>query len=477
MECGPPAARRAFDVRALLFGFATAAVLAVGCAGPAQFFAVRNGAVHDAAGGARDGMPAHLLTWIDADQASPAPPWPTVSNYLDFAIVGQSLKDLPLAQALESAGIGVVTYTNPNHQAQSGKPHFPDNVPSDFAHECDGARIYRTGFGEPTPPPGPPPTPKDYATYLMDPHSSHLAQSWSDEVTGFIAQSGVTPAYVFEDTADSIRDSSGMPCRYAQPDWTTASATLDETMIVDAALAGDAVSIVYNGLGTPQHPTPTHTPSAFGLNGVTAGGMAENCYSRQQAPTPNDPDPPPEAAHGAQWLDTEFIELSMAAAHKLFVCNAHGSDSAPAETLTGLRTYVIASVLLTYDPATTVLDEGFVPASGFDVFPESTIVALEPLAPPPSDVSQLVVGGVYARQYAECYVRGSPIGACAAIVNPSVSATYPFPFPGAYAGTLKLVGGGVLDAGAKVKTVTGLPSHIGPRGAVIVFAPAPSPTP
>lgn len=477
MQWGPSSARRLFQVRVLLFGLGVAAVLAIGCSRSASVLPSPRVLGADGPVEGRDAVPARLLTWINADRASPAPDWPSVKRYLDFALVGQSVRDLPLASSIGGAGIGVAIYTNPNHQAQYGKPHFPENEPTDFAHQCDGTRIFKLGYGSPTPPPGPAPTPTDYATYLMDPHSSHLAQSWSDEVTGFEAQTGVPPAFVFEDTADSIRGSSAAPCRYSRASWTAASITLDQTMVADAALAGVATNILYNGLGTIAHPNPNQLPPAFGLNASTAGGMAENCYSLRLPSSPNDPDPPPQAAHGAQWLYTENVELAMAAAQKLFICNANSNDIVPAESLTDLRMYVIASVLLTYDPATTVLDEAFVPQSGFEVFPESSIVATAPLRPSPSDISQLSVGGLYARQYASCYVGGSPIGACAAVVNPSESASYPFPYQGTYSESLRIKGGGVLDAGAFIKSIGGVPATIGPHSAAIAFAPTPSPTP
>ncbi|HET9342260.1 MAG TPA: hypothetical protein VFO25_05065 [Candidatus Eremiobacteraceae bacterium] len=464
-------------MRTILFAIVAAAVLGVGCSHSAPMFAVPSGPGSAERVHRDDQAPAHLLTWINADHANPEPDWSSVRPYLDYALVGQSVRDVLLAQSIAAGGIGVVPYTNPNHQAQDGKPHFPDNLPQDFAHDCQGARIYRIGYGYPTPPPGPPPTPTDYTTYLMDPHSTHLAQSWADEVTGFVSQTAVTPAYVFEDTADSIRNMNAAPCRYSPGAWTTASIGLDQNMIVDAAAVGDSVSIVYNGLGTSLHPNPSRTPQAFGLNAVASGGMAENCYSRQPASSPNNPDPTPEPAHGSQWLATENIELEMAAAQKLFVCNANSGGRTAAETQTGLRMYVIASVLLTYDPATTILDEEFKPASGFEVLPESSIVAVQPLAPAPADISGLDTSGVYARQYATCYVGGKLIGSCAAVVNPSVTATYPFPFAGTYTGTLKIVGGGVLDAGAKIKLLSGVPGTIAPRSAAVAFAPAPSPTP
>src|SRR5690242_15544141 len=179
MQCEPSMPHRVFDVRTILFALGIAAVLAVGCSRSTSTFAAPRGPAPPELVHRDDQVPARLLTWINADHATPAPDWATVRRYLDFALVGQGVRDLPLAESIATAGIGVVPYTNPNHQAQYGKPHFPDNLPQDYAYDCLGARIYKIGYGSPTPPPGPPPTPTDYATYVMDPHSTHLAQSWA----------------------------------------------------------------------------------------------------------------------------------------------------------------------------------------------------------------------------------------------------------------------------------------------------------
>jgi hypothetical protein len=469
--------------RALLLGAAAGAALAVGCG---HFGAVASAPNADRAllAGTHahgfDTIPSHVHTWVYADHVQPAPVWSTVQPFLDYALVGQSIPDFQLASAIGAAGIGVVEYTNPNRQSQIGPPpHFPNNLPADYAHDCKGDRIYKIGYGSSPPPPGPEPTPTDHAMYLMDPHSANLAVSWTGEVTNFAAQSGTVPVYVFEDSADSIDSTAPhAPCHYGQPDWTTATNSLGSSMLAGAAAVGVTTSIVYNGLGSPLHPSPTHTPDAIGMNAVSAGGMAENCYSRQPASTNEDPDPEPWPEKDSQWLDTENVEIAMAAAQKMFVCNANSDQAVDAPQQAGLRLYVIASFLLTYDPNTSVLDELFRPASGFSVFPESEIVALDPLATPPSQITDLNVGGVYARQYGTCYLNGVLFGSCATVVNPSSTATNPFPYPGAYAGSLKLVGGGVLDAGARVKFLTSVPSVLGPRSAVIAFAtPAPSPTP
>src|SRR5689334_25337975 len=141
--------------RVCLFGAASLAALAIGCGhvgslspspGPAGFAAASRTRSHDT-------PMLHVHTWTYADRVAPAPNWAAVQPDLDYAMVGQSNADLALAGQLAAAGIGVVEYTNPNRQAQYGAPHFPDNLPSDYAHDCRRRRIYRTGYGQATPPP------------------------------------------------------------------------------------------------------------------------------------------------------------------------------------------------------------------------------------------------------------------------------------------------------------------------------------
>ncbi len=424
-------------------------------------------------------VPPHVRTWTDADHTRPWLDWSTVTPYLDYAIVGQGTHDIALAQQIHAAGIAVVEYTEPNRQAGSGAHHFPYDMPGDYAYDCGGDRIYRVGFGSATPPPGPPPTPPDHAIYLMDPHSAHLASSWAAEVTAF-AQSAGSPAYVFEDTADSVANMDTTPCGFDQTDWSAAANALDATMAADAAAQGDDVALIFNGLAAPYSPAPDWVPPATALTATASGGMAEDCYSRQPPLTRAHPDPTPVPVTDAAWMVTENVESFMAAAQKTFICNAKSDLTSDADVLTALRTYVDASFLLTYDPSTSVLDEQFRPVSSFSVFPESGIVALEPLLPEPTQIADLLAGGVYARQYAACYAATVPIGPCAAVVNPSTTATYAFPFPGVYQGFVKLKGGGVLDRGAAIKLMIGVPGKLKPASATIAYgsaAPSPSPSP
>ena len=66
--------------------------------------------------------------------------------------------------------------------------------------------------------------------------------------------------------------------------------------------------------------------------------------------------------------------------------------------------------------------ETFTSPGGLRVFPESSVVPTEPIVPTPGSISALQTpSGAYAREYATCYVGGSSVGPCAAVVNPNAA--------------------------------------------------------
>src|SRR5450432_2433500 len=128
--------------RSSLFGAVSIAALLVGC-GHLGSLAPSAGAVNPlgvSRARAFGTIPIHVHTWTYADRVAPAPDWAGVQPYLDYAMVGQSNADLQLAGQIAASGIGIVEYTNPNRQAQYGAPHFPNDLPSDYAHDCRKSR-------------------------------------------------------------------------------------------------------------------------------------------------------------------------------------------------------------------------------------------------------------------------------------------------------------------------------------------------
>jgi hypothetical protein len=282
--------------------------------------------------------------------------------------------------------------------------------------------------------------------FLMDPSSSHLGTLWSGVVTAATA-AGHFDA-IFDDDADDLYDTSGPPCGDSAATWLAHNQTMISSL---------GYPVIYNGLALLG---PGYTVSgSIGLNSVSMGGMIETCYSQAGSAPKIGP---------AVWLATENTEIAMAKQRKLLLC--YSNNTSTASTSSDLRQFVYASYLMTYDPTTTVLWEYFGTPSGFHVQPESEIVPLYPSVQEPSDIWGLqIAGGVYGREYGACYVNGNNVGRCAAIVNPSLRTSYPYPYAAKYRHTLVISGGGVLDGGSISVLGSSPPSTVPPQGSLIVF--------
>jgi hypothetical protein len=350
-------------------------------------------------------VPNHVLTWAwikSTDYVAPAPAAP----YLNWAVVNN-----PDANAFSAAGIKTVLYSDPN-RTYPGQPMF-SNDETTFAHDCGGRRITINGR------PGP--------TYQMDPHSPNLLALWTAWVNWELK--GVHYDVIFDDDADSAHNTSALPCGFTQRDWSAASNLMNDSL---------GQTLVYNGLGTLADGI-TKPPPAIQLNPSSFGGLLEGCYGNILLT-----DPYPKKT---VWQNYENTELTMAASHRMFVCR--NLKETPAANSIPQRTYMYASFLLTYDPASSMISEKFSTPSHVEVEPESGLVALDPLIAAPADISGLSTSQyTYGRQYASCYLNGQAIGRCAAVVNADgPKHAHPFPWPGVYTHTLLLSGAGVLDGG------------------------------
>jgi hypothetical protein len=115
------------------------------------------------------------------------------------------------------------------------------------------------------------------------------------------------------------------------------------------------------------------------------------------------------------WQQTADGLLADLPFKKFSLCMMNGAPTAAS------RLYAMASWWLTYDPRYSVAAPIAPDAAGSTIFPEFDIVPLQPSATAASSVSKLARGSVYVREFANCYQAGTPIGACATIVNPSQS--------------------------------------------------------
>ena len=353
----------------------------------------------------------HVLTWliIGSPGGTTKVKPDQVVQWVDYTMTKQA--DSVIAHAL---GMKTIFYTDPNRVAKNDLMYTNDETT--FAHDCAGNRI----------------TVLTKDKFLMDVHSHHLWSLWPWATTVMMGWGGGgIYDYVFEDTADSISSLklSGIPCNFDQTDWTNNTGKLDSHL---------GYSIIYNGLSHIPQGTSSPAP-AFGLNPTAFGGMAEDCYVGRTSSGYH---------YSPNWMGMENTEIGMQQTGKLFVC--HGDAYAQAATSKALRTYFYASVLLTYDPATTIVNTEFLTPSGVTVMPEAQLVPQSPLVPTPATIDGLIQpSGVYGREYATCSLAGTAIGACAVAVNPNKPTTksLAFPWPTKYHHTLTMSGGGVYDGG------------------------------
>jgi len=377
---------------------------------------------YNAAVGAGSISMQHVLTYAYLGVGGgPGAPFGPYAPYVNWVMSQPSD-----GNAISAAGIKVMVYTNPNREHTTDPLYSSDE--STFAHTCAGARIISSD-----------------GNYLMNPHSTDLWALWKNLINSYQTQGHID---AFEsDDADDLYGIPTLPCAFNAANWLTG--TISEDASVGAP-------IVYNGLGLFSS---DHVYPGIGLNASAIGGMMENCYAQWWTPP---------LLRDGDWRAVADTELQMAAQHKDLFCFAMSRTTAASAI--GSRLFVYASFLLTYDPATSILFEDYSSKpSNFWVFPESELVALNPVVAAPATIAGLQVStNVYAREYNACYVRGSYAGPCAAVVNSDGTSSHPFPFPTKYHHAMTLAGGGVLDGGT-VTTNGAAPSTMASLTGVVAF--------
>ena len=369
----------------------------------------------------------HVLTWDWYNNAGEVDPR-VAAPYLDYAAVQHTD-----ANAFDAAGIKTILYTDPN-RTYVGQPMYT-NDETTFAHDCNGNRIIITT--------------KPIRTFQMDPRSPHLEPLWAAWVNGVLG-AGYNYTYIFEDSSNSVHSDSAVPCGYDEPSWTAASNANDTAL---------GQTIIYNGLGTLGDGWEKPPPSIL-INPTTFGGMLEGCYNNVNLLNP--------LPRTVVWFNFETTELKMSSLPKPFICR--GLKATPAKNSLAERIYQYASFLLTYNPTTSVISEKFSTPSNLRVYPEATLVALQPLVQSPASVASLrSTHWTFGRQYAACYLAGKFIGSCAAVVNAgNPRESRPFPYPGVYSHTLVLSGAGIIDGGTA--SATGPPPPATVLGTTAVIA-------
>jgi hypothetical protein len=341
------------------------------------------------------------------------------------------------AAALRSAGIKVTVYTTfwRNHSTDNPVIGYTDLAPGG-AHaaaetkDCSGNPIYESSNG---------------GGYASDARSSAALGHAQVVVNYKIGQYGSNYDSIFSDETGTF-DGTTPPCNYDEQSYDQA---------VDSVHAQLNVPMFVNALGSK---------SAYALTLADApdiiGAMCELCYGLNI----NGADTVDTSNHN-QWQWVEDAEIGMIAKHKIFWDYARLSGDATTEI--GLRTYVYASLMLTYDPNYVMFQEALQTPSGYPVMPEDGLVVEQPLTTATDVSGYAASGGAYFREFGACYYRGQFVNKCAVVVNPSPTASVPVPTT-SYFHSMSLAGSGVLDGGTIGFTGPQV-TQLAPTSAAILF--------
>ena len=338
---------------------------------------------------------------------------------------------------LYAAGIKTEVYADPNWM-DSQNPGYTYVTSADYATTCSGSRVgIQFGSGS--------------LRYDTNPNNSATHSTFATWVNALRAQGHID--MIFEDNPGPLSGYAsypyGKPCNYSDSSWINGAIALNNAV---------SVPVMINGLSSFTSDTTSGTSRTLPiLNGTnTKAGNMEGCYDNYSTPV----------EIGTSWDLIENTELSVNRMGKIFQCMARYGGTASSNIPS--RMFTFASFLLSYNPSTSILQEEFATPDGLHVFPESELVALNPLVATPSNISYLrQSSGAYGRQYGACYLRGTYVGACAVAVSRDAGYTRAFPFSG-YTHTLVVSGNGILDGGT-VSTSGPAPGSMPAGTGIIAF--------
>jgi hypothetical protein len=337
-----------------------------------------------------------------------------------------------------AAGIKTVLYTSPimpNHSSYELN-ELSSSYAAARATTCAGSVITTwSGYG-----------------LLSDPTKSTTTAYFQNVVNHAIAEDEASnPGYshpwdlIYVDNDGPLYGASATPCNYNAYTWGTAQ---------DTALASTGQKFIVNSLSVADGDVATYVHRLSGS--AVEGGEFEECFM------------------SSLWASEEDAQLQAIALLKSqgkpggagFWCYADNTSALGSSSI-AQRMYVYASFLLSYDPNYSVFQESFSTPSTFKVFPETGFVPLNPVTTP-TGVSGLATStGAYMREYNACYYRGSYLGKCEIVVNPSTTSYVGVPNPLGMHHSMVLSGGGVLDGGS-ASFSGGVPSSIGPKSGLIL---------
>jgi len=411
-----------------------------------------------AAPGAAGSVPSHVQTYyfygINGVNASIPASW--MAAHADF--VEDDGDQVQHASAFKAAGGKyAVSYTDPAYVPYCFPPFAPPVTPcrgqvgklvtdeSGWFHGADGSRVRRfvdNTFG--------------YQEALNP--ASAAARAAYTQTTQAILQNGPIDFFFADDSGGVYvgADGTQMTGWFYGFNAPAVEITTDAQFIPanEAMLAAAAKPVIVNGV-TPYTLQPSYDGTWLDAPNVTAQNY-EGCYADGSGVAGD--------GSGNRWVNQSNSILQVFQHHVYAICMMYATPT-PAN-----RVYDVASFWMTYDPKLSVAAPYTVQplSDGYTVVPEFDIVPTQPLKTATTDVSVLQApGGAYVREFAACYQGGSPIGPCAAVVNPHASAA---PMP-ALAGhyTTSLVLDTVSEySGGKASWTGSVPSSLAPLSAAVL---------
>jgi hypothetical protein len=334
--------------------------------------------------------PAHAPTFeqLPGNYQSSQSGWNTVGQYVSYLMT-----DKRATQYAANAGMKVAFYTDIMRIPVNSASQYPEAA---FAHTCSGKRVFSSSSGT--------------AAYLGNPGSSTLLSSWNSGINAMKHDQWGNYPYTVAMSDDSDNPglswdlsifkvgsangavSTGVYCGFSTASFDSQIASL---------MQNAQIPIIFNGDTDPRY----YTAYMAGHSNVI-GGECEGCIASPYLGNGQ------TKVTGSTWLTQMNAGLINIANKKIFFLSADGQ--VPADTLG----YTYASYMLMYDQNYTMFRQDGANNSGLGNPPTVNIVPTQPLKATPSNVASLNKSGVYAREYAACYISGANAGPCVALVNP-----------------------------------------------------------
>jgi hypothetical protein len=355
-------------------------------------------------------IPAHVLTWyyygLNGKNANV--PAAAMARYADFAEDDANNEVEHLRAFKAAGGRYAVTYTDPAYAAYCFPPFSPPagrcegpvgkllgGDESAFFHGRDGTRVRR--FVDP------------HFQYqeAINPKSASARRAWRATGEELVRRAPMLDFFMADDAGGPLRSGDMSPKSSEFFDFNDSGTeiTSDEEFR-DAWISylGAAPRPMFVNGYDPASGLPAYGGAILRAPGVV-GGVHESCFRAPEGIATDVHD---------RWRFVADSLLANTALGRYAVCFMMG---APAVSN---RTYALASWWITYDPRWSVAAPIDPIPTRSSVFAEFDLVPHSPIRTARAHVTELrAAGGIYVREFFQCYQRRAPIGPCAAIVNPT----------------------------------------------------------